>query len=136
MEDTLTSLKTAELAKQKGFDVPVVNFFANKKTPYVTTGVAYQSDRDDISNWNDGRGSYPTKAEDVLCSAPTLSLLQKWLREAKDVNIVPPLYYNHNGYACTFIANIDTVFFKTYDKALENELYKELEQLTDYIYEQ
>lgn len=129
MEETFTSFRTAKLAKEKGFNIPISTFFNNEKTPRVTTACAYRSDRDDISNWNNGAGSYPTLARDVLCSAPTLSLLQKWLREAKGVNINPPYYFSNKGYACIIFYASKQIFFKTYDEALENELYIKLQQL-------
>jgi hypothetical protein len=136
MEDGIVSFNTGMLAKEKGFNIAISNFFTNKKKPRVTTTLAYWGDRDDISNWNNGKGSYPTKAEEVLCSAPTLSLLQKWLREVKDTDIIPPLLFSGKGYACSVLSFKELKFFKTYDEALDAELYKNLKQLPDYIYEQ
>jgi hypothetical protein len=136
MEDAIVSFKTGMLAKEKGFNIAISNFFTNKKNPYVTTGVAYMSERDDVSNWNDGKGSYPTKTEYVLCSAPTLSLLQKWLREIKNTDIIPPLNFSGKGYACSVIRFTRMKFFKTYDEALDAELHKKLLELPDWIYEQ
>lgn len=45
------------------------------------------TDRDAVFNWNNGQGSYPTLSKDVSCSAPTQSLLQKWLREVHEINV-------------------------------------------------
>lgn len=87
MEEQLITLETGKLAREKGFNVPVVNFYNKGKKPYVITGCEYQSDRDAITNWNDGKGSYPTRAEDVECSAPTQTLLQKWLREVHQIYV-------------------------------------------------
>lgn len=87
MEETLITFETAKLAKDKGFNIPVVNFYKKSKKPYTTTGSEYQSERDAISDWNNGQGSYPTSPEDVECSAPTQSLLQKWLRELHNIDV-------------------------------------------------
>lgn len=131
-KEQLVNQNTAELAKKCGFDWKVLNFYHSGKKPYISTGLLYQSDRDVFSNWNNGQGSYPTKPEDVLCSAPSQSLLQKWLREIKGENIIPPLYFKVNGkgcYACFIIGSIDTKYFKTYEEALENELYECLQKI-------
>ena len=87
MEEQLITFEIAKLAKEKGFNIPVANFYNTGKKHYVSTGYEYQSDRDAISDWNDGKGSYPTRAEEVECSAPTQALLQKWLREVHGINI-------------------------------------------------
>lgn len=89
--DTLVSFETAKLAKEKGFNIPVVNYYTsinkyNRKN-YLSHSEGYQTERLEESNWNDGKGSYPTKPEDVECSAPTQSLLQKWLREKHNIHI-------------------------------------------------
>ena len=34
-----------------------------------------------VSNWNNGMGSYPTKAEEVACSAPTIAEVVMWVYE-------------------------------------------------------
>lgn len=136
-KEQLVSQNTAELAKKCGFDWEVLNFYHSGKKPYLSTGLEYQSDRDVFSNWNNGQGSYPTKAEDVLCSAPSQSLLQKWLREVKNENIIPPLYFGRKEnayYACFIIGFIDTKYFKTYEEALENELYKCLQKIHKHVY--
>lgn len=92
MELKLVELKTAQLAKSIGFDWPVADYYTPWKgrgghEPYTTTSCGYQTDMIEVTNWNTGQGSYPTKPEDVLCSAPTQSLLQKWLRDVKFIHI-------------------------------------------------
>lgn len=87
MKEELISLETAKLAKEKGFDWGCDYFYHKHKTPYITRALEYDSDDGYVEdyNWNNGYGSYPTKAEDVLCSAPTQSILQKWLREKHNI---------------------------------------------------
>ena len=79
MEDQLIEFETAKLAKEKGFDITVVQYYTSSKKPWATSS----SERDAESNWNNGQGSYPTRPEDVACSAPTQTMLRKWLRKVK-----------------------------------------------------
>ena len=84
-------------------------FYKSGKKPYLTEVEGYMTDQFVVSNWNNGNGSYPTRPEDVSCSAPTQSLLQKWLREkytimiavthkiTKDVDDTPIIRYSYNG---------------------------------------
>lgn len=96
MKEDLISFDTAKLAKEKGFDWGCNHFYTSAKKPYATRGFEYRSDAYvEDCNWNNGFGSYPTKASDVLCSAPTQSLLQRWLREEQDIDV----YIVPNGIA-------------------------------------
>jgi len=94
MQEQIVSLKVAELAKEKGFNIDVINYY-NKKGQLDCTE-EYDTDRLVKTNWNDGLGSYPTLAEDVKYSAPSQSLLQKWIRETRGVHI--QIYRNASGY--------------------------------------
>lgn len=97
MEEKIVLFETAKLAQEKGFNVAITTYYNKGKKPYVTTSCDYQSDRDAISNWNNGQGSYPTLAENVECSAPTQTLLQKWLREVHNIDIEPYLILMEKG---------------------------------------
>jgi hypothetical protein len=75
MEETLITFETAKLAKEKGFDIPCENFYVE----YLDDDVV------DLFNYEEQRGSgfaelYRNNKESKF-SAPTQSLLQKWLRE-------------------------------------------------------
>ena len=73
MKDTLVSYDLALLAKEKGFDEitdVIYNTQYNKNTL--------------MSNFNNLKNS---DGNNPLLSAPTLSLLQKWLREKFDIEI-------------------------------------------------
>ena len=74
MKDELISFETAKLAKEKGF---------NEYCKYV------HDTFDNIEEWDDGdekhKNSY--KNASVYYSAPTQSLLQKWLREVHGIYI-------------------------------------------------
>lgn len=89
MEEHLITYETAKLAKGKGFDIPCVNFWYREKmtqNPYCGSGVEYDSDRDCIWNWNHS-SPYPNKHYKYQFSAPTQSILQKWLREKHGLNL-------------------------------------------------
>jgi hypothetical protein len=85
MEEQLITFETAKLAKEKEFNIPVISYYTPKG--YCTESEGYKTERLEESNWNNGMGSYPTLSKDVSCSAPTQSLLQKWLREVHNITI-------------------------------------------------
>jgi hypothetical protein len=116
MKDQLISFETAKLAKEKGF---------NQGFPYMKYV------------WNDNTGDYIGHFASTVnftvsvswVSAPSQSLLQKWLREEKGMNIVPPINYFKLGYSCSPFKPSDGKYFETYELALENELIFALNQL-------
>lgn len=134
MNEKVISFKTAKLAKEKNFNISVIKFYTPKG--YLDYAEDYQTERLASSNWNNGFGSYPTEAEKVECSAPTQSLLQKWLREVYDLFVW--VFPENNG--GTFGWEIDESFkdkykelpdgeydltgynYKTYEEALEKGL--------------
>ena len=75
MKEQIISFKTAVLAKQKGFDIPVQKFYLHKgiRSENVNPDeVKTHLNNAKYSNWNNRA---------TRTSAPTQSLLQKWLRE-------------------------------------------------------
>lgn len=117
MHDEIVKYPTAKLAKEKGF---------NENTRFGFNGL-YEPHHLKITEF--GYLQRNSELLDNIYSAPTQSLLQKWLREVHNVNITPPLYYTNRGYACTIIAEKYTIFYKTYEDALEDELYKQLTKI-------
>lgn len=87
MKEQFITFETAKLAKEKGFDIPTIQFYTSGKKAYLSEAEDYMTERYAESNWNNGRGSYPTEPEKVSCSAPTQSLLQKWLREQYSIYV-------------------------------------------------
>jgi hypothetical protein len=94
MTDQLISFETAKLAKEKGFDIPVNYMYLERYSlgyskPQILLSCA-RDDGDSDYNWN-SRVGY---------SAPTQSLLQKWLREVNnfDVQVVRVQWRHHNPY--------------------------------------
>lgn len=87
MKDQLVSFETAKLAKEKEFDIPVYYLYTEtRRLEAVTTDVGYNTDlvnMDKITPINANVIRYS-----ILYSAPTQSLLQKWLREVKLMNVI------------------------------------------------
>lgn len=119
MEESLITFETAKLAKEKGFNIPV----------WFTWIVSPQGD----ALWNDfeeGQFGQITIKENhneyiFRQSAPTQSLLQKWLREVhKIIVFVAPLIPECNEFGVTIYSNKytsekDLAFYKNYEEALE-----------------
>jgi hypothetical protein len=148
MKDLLITFKTAKLAKEKGFNLRIQKFYLHKgvkdvdlkKHPVPKLNSVDNELR--YSNWNN-RAS--------RTSAPTQSLLQRWLREVHKlfINIgifkesdEEPIVYD---YAITdlnipYDINEEEIFlkdygiekerdFKTYEEALEKGLQETLKLL-------
>ena len=116
MEDTLIKFETAKLAKEKGFfqetnrlEIPYYNYKGEFKG--------------DVSDW---RVRKYIRGEDTLnvefVSAPTQSLLAKWLREKHNIHLIAYKNINIDGYDWCYITtdgitNINS--YKTYEEAYE-----------------
>ena len=147
-EEKLISLETARMAKEKGFDIPVIHYYTrinkyNRKN-HISYSEGYMTERLEESNWNNGYGSYPTSAEEVDCSAPTQSLLQKWLREEHNISVNPipnfktklnqyhlGIVFIDKGVVDSTIIRIDDAYktiilFDSYEEALEKGLQEAL----------
>ena len=70
IHEEICTYEVAKLAKEKGFDVPTFGYYR------IATEDWYRTDVYD--DWNDSTIRY---------SAPTQSLLQRWLREEKNIHI-------------------------------------------------
>jgi hypothetical protein len=124
MEEQLISFETAKLTKEKGFPVKDGDL-----------GYFY------VYNKREKEFEFSTDAEiinftvDSYLPAPTQSLLQKWLREKRQIHI--EIYSNHSGWGWilteingTTIKEIkDDIFFKNFEEALEIGLEKALNLL-------
>ena len=120
MFEKLISFDTAILAKEKGFNIPVLYFYdESEKGIYAYSN---NCDYNDDSVWYD---------KDYL-SAPTQSLLQQWLREIKSIDIEIYLINSANYgkmYGC--LINYDSKTTRLDDKhkytdILENSLQEAL----------
>lgn len=122
MKEQLISLKTAILAKEKGFDVKVNALYSgeilfeqgNVQPPIL-----------ELTNFN--------TMKDTSCSAPTQSLLQKWLREKHKCDIIINITSMTNEYWAYIpnfiIGNWTSKNCTTYEEALEKGLYEALKLL-------
>jgi len=144
MSETLVSFKTAKLAKEKGFDWECSHYFSEGE-------VISNHDSKPLGNYIDydnllvNRNKYT----DDVYSAPTQSLLQKWLREECAIIVTSiPNFFNKNelmGYIYTLDKFINGFHdgkdydsdqfailgdkvseFNTYEEALEAGLFEAL----------
>jgi len=77
MKEQLISFETAKLAKEKGFDIDCIHGFYYDGTPT----------------------NYSQQYQDILIPRPTQSLLQKWLREKRNIFVtVYEDFYNTAGW--------------------------------------
>ena len=123
MEDQLVSYRIAKLAKDKGFKEWCD--FAYRSTDNEEQLMAK-------STWRNGEIHDSHKG---FCTAPTQSLLQKWLREVK--NYVVIVTYDHSnpekpysvngGQTAPCIIDIAEHDFNSYEDALEEGLLQALE---------
>lgn len=125
MKETLANLELSKLAKDKGFDWEVRDSYSlNPKSNN------HLIDEDYLEDWNSVGA----------VSAPSLSLLQKWLREVHNIDIEVSIYgilhKKPEGYKVT-VYSIKTVLFswktggihKSYEDALEAGLLTALEYI-------
>lgn len=119
MKDQLVSFETAKLAKEKGFDEAVINYYMDSELSMSRYRIPEK-----FNSCNNGS-----------IAAPTQSLLQKWLREVKLMTvIVSPhgsyeydvdIYTNKIGEVITFNESS-----QVYEKMLEYGLQKALKLLS------
>lgn len=129
MKEKLICFKTSKLAKEKGFNWNTLYYHATIDNVYCDSDDSKGYSGSDIppNNWNESIGRKMSDGKIVeLYSAPTQSQLQKWLRDEKQLNIIPPLYYSDYGYTCSVIRMNNSICYDTYEEALENELYNKL----------
>ena len=120
MEEQLIGFETAKLAKQKGFDWP---------TTYCKDEHDYQYEQHFVPR------NFNTKEYEPRVSAPTQSLLQKWLREEHSLHIelTPTVIKEGYWYSCVYHLEefytilVDRKKDLSYEEALEAGLKKALE---------
>jgi len=126
MEEQLITFETAKLAKEKSFNEECLKYFTKSlKVKYYE----FMLTNEDIEDFGHRNSSM-----DIICSAPTQSFLQKWLREKHDIHIaIHPKnlmnntvkYYSHKG----FIKKDWDNLFDTYEEALEQGLLEALKSI-------
>lgn len=148
MGEVLVSFETAKLAKEVGFNEPCYDLFVLhhiNETPYTENSHYYYwqttCTNDDIQEViderkilqiNNPKDDYSTSE---ICTAPTQSLLQKWLREVHKIDIIPTFSRNSRTYGYNMYyteenkpvyINKNSIKATTYEEALELALYKAL----------
>ena len=115
MKDTRITFETAKLAKEKGFPQE-----PNKlKIPYYNYKGEFKGD---VSDWLRKYLKKEDTSDVESVSAPTQSLLAKWLREKHNIHLIAYKNINIDGYDWCFITtdgitNINS--YKTYEEAYE-----------------
>ena len=128
MEDTRITFETAKLAKEKGFPQE-----PNKlKIPYYNYKGEFKGD---VKDWLRKYLRKEDTSDVESVSAPTQSLLAKWLREKYNIHVTSQIgnldfintyhyeirYIDKNRFTCKVNGN-----FKTYEEAYEIGLQKAL----------
>lgn len=115
MEDTLINFETAKLAKEKKFNT-IINYYYDSFGDICSSNIKV--------NWNDSK--------ELLTSAPTQSLLQKWLREVHNLHIT---IYSQSQESWMFRVTkqgqslVDGLYgedYENYEEALEDGLQEAL----------
>ena len=149
ISEQLITFKTAQLAKQAGFDIPVPHYFtpngvsiAHTKEGYDQEYYCYDVD-DFVENWN-YKGLSVTADDNISYggnymipfSQPTQSLLQRWLREVHNSHAEVTSRKDNDKIVYTWdiydtkISDEETTdeepLFDTYELALEQALQEAL----------
>ena len=130
MEDTRITFETAKIAKEKGFNERVHYFYKVKSENdielYGCTRKQLVGFKGHVPIYHKVRDYHTNKeklnAKLYRCSAPTQSLLAKWLREEHNIHLIAYKNINIDGYDWCFITtdgitNINS--YKTYEEAYE-----------------
>jgi hypothetical protein len=135
MQEQIISFETAKLAKEKGFDWECNHSWDDRSL-----------DKIDKTNELVKHSKYKAFNTDDMCdqlmlySAPTQSILQKWLREVHGL-FVNVEHYENKAYRRTWTYSISTVFqvlenynfednrVLTYEEALEEGLQEALKNI-------
>lgn len=113
MKEQLITFETAKLAKEKGFDEYVCLHYSNYEGVFM----------DDIKNY---------ELDHTKFSAPTQSLLQKWLREEHDKELFIYKNLERSKYICYLYSGVKRYSGftenegETYEQALEKGLIEAL----------
>lgn len=131
MKEQIVSLKTAELAKEKGFNESCINCYGFNKQLEDPNNLWFYSCEGgmQIDDW------YFNHNTDSRCrySAPSQSLLQRWLREEHNIIVMILPYKDFAADVNDSIMYMPIIYsvkdykkFKTYEEALEEGLYQAL----------
>lgn len=113
INENYVSFETAKLLKKKGFDWNCITYYVDDEPDGVKYSMLFENNR----TW-----------EDKCCSASTLQMAMKWLREMHNINIDIVSIWNHKRFEYQ-------VFVITPENAkhcyIDDELYLGYEQACD-----
>jgi len=115
MEEKLITFEAAKLAKEKGFNWPTYDSYSKGNIKPNTLYNSYDFNND---KWFEGR-----------ISAPSQSLLQKWLREIHNINVFV-LPNRYDGKQWYYVVGLEVISKEdtnmSYEQALEKGLIEAL----------
>lgn len=155
MEEQLISLKTAKLAKKKKFNIPVINYVnINGDTSPCIELTTYYRNGDGIDklggekllDYNNLKNTYLDEYESwakhwdkddkfIFYSAPTQSLLLKWLREVHRIYINIEYVDSILYFSTITDMKTNTIIYEnshsniSYEEVLEKDLYEALKMI-------
>jgi len=109
MEEQLVSFETAKLAKDKGFNIPCNKMFSfgRKIFENMKTISFHNGDKNECANTSHDWNNTKSQTETEYYSAPTQSLLQKWLREKHNIHVNLFIYHNTEDINIVYRCRID-----------------------------
>lgn len=126
MKEQLISFETAKLAKEKGFNI--IQRYGTESSLY---------DKDGKHVYYSNYGFMYSGLSDGYISAPTQSLLQKWLREVHNIQVTVTYWgkevrklCNHSCYECIIHKDdisVTSYYSNSYEEALEEGLKQALQ---------
>lgn len=124
MQEKVISFETAKLAKEKGFDVEIKYYYDFKKFGEKSVEFFGKLNANRLTKWDE---ELRENIHAEYISAPTQSLLQKWLREVHKLHINPAYDHirNNGTYLLWFFdenkkySDVWDNQYQTYEKALE-----------------
>jgi hypothetical protein len=125
MEEQIVNFDTAKLAKEKKFDGICYDTYDLRDKKLSNK---YDIDLDEIYDEIDLKREFECRFDDIFegyCLAPTQSLLQKWLREKKNIFVYCMPTMNNKSWHNN-IASHNPSFIGTYEEALEISLQEAL----------
>ena len=127
MQEQIVTYETAILAKEKGFPQEPNRL----KIPYYNYKGEFKGD---VKDWLRKYLRKEDTSDVKSVSAPTQSLLAKWLREEHNIHLIAYKNINIDGYDWCYITtdgitNINS--YKTYEEAYEIGLQEALKQISN-----
>jgi hypothetical protein len=118
MKEQFVTYKTAKLAKEKYFREHCNEVYVETAAHTIISGHNGDEYYMEYEPAHIKKIGHLYKEDNQLCSAPTQSLLQKWLREACIINLL--VGFNPQfGFTWKIISKSEGGFKNTYEEALE-----------------